>query len=128
VFSVARQSHVTDVVLVELRARTLSTPGGVSRIGLFIGRFLGAAVGHSWGVQGAYAIGVSGPVGAAILLLAAGDRAGVDGPAIPERQSIRQCSGTAATPSSPSAGVLVIAVARASRTSLVPLSGEHIGL
>jgi hypothetical protein len=92
VFSVARQSHVTDVVLVELRARTLSTPGGVSRIGLFIGRFLGAAVGHSWGVQGAYAIGVSGPVGAAILLLAAGDRAGVDGPPIPERQSIRQCS------------------------------------
>ena len=43
VFSLARQSYVTEVVPVELRARALSTLGGVSRIGLFIGPFLGAS-------------------------------------------------------------------------------------
>ncbi|MEV6281764.1 MFS transporter [Kribbella sp. NPDC051770] len=45
VFSLARQSYVTEVVPVELRARALSTLGGVSRIGLFIGPFLGRSPG-----------------------------------------------------------------------------------
>ncbi|MEU0094351.1 MFS transporter [Kribbella sp. NPDC006257] len=85
VFSLARQSYVTEVVPIELRARALSTLGGVSRIGVFIGPFLGAAAGHFWGIAAAYGVGVAGSL---------------------------------------SAG----AIARAARTSLIPLWGEQVGL
>jgi MFS family permease len=43
VFGLARQSYLTEAVPFHFRARALSTLGGVMRIGLFIGPFLGAA-------------------------------------------------------------------------------------
>ncbi|MDX6261042.1 MAG: hypothetical protein QOH84_2730 [Kribbellaceae bacterium] len=127
VFSLARQSYVTEVVPVELRARALSTLGGVSRIGLFVGPFLGAAAGHWWGIAAAYAVGIAGSLGAAVLLLVSHEPAGQAQPA--QRQPIkkvlwdnRRIFLTLGT------GVFVIAVARAARTSLIPLWGEHVGL
>ncbi len=129
VFSLARQSYVTEVVPVELRARALSTLGGVNRIGLFVGPFLGALAGHYWGMPGAYAVGVAGSIGAIIVLLTAGEPQGAHEPIQVERLSLKQVLwahrrtfltlGTA---------VFVIAVARAARTSLIPLWGEHLGL
>jgi len=44
VFGLARQSYLTAVVPPLRRARALSTLGGVHRIGLFVGPFLGALV------------------------------------------------------------------------------------
>jgi MFS family permease len=127
VFSLARQSYVTEVVPVELRARALSTLGGVSRIGLFIGPFLGAAAGHWWGIAAAYAVGIAGSLGAAVLLVLSHEPAGQAPPADPQpikkvlwdNRRIFLTLG---------AGVFVIAVARAARTSLIPLWGEHVGL
>src|SRR5258707_4392314 len=43
VFSLARQSYLTDAVPTEYRARALSTLGGVMRIGMFIRPFVAAA-------------------------------------------------------------------------------------
>lgn len=129
VFSLARQSYVTEVVPVELRARALSTLGGVSRIGLFIGPFLAAAAGHVWGLAGAYAVGVGGSAAAAVVLLTAGEPAGLSDPVVADRQPIKKVLwDQRRTFLTLGAGVFVIAVARAARTSLIPLWGEHLGL
>ena len=58
VFSLARQKYLTEAVPVILRARALSTLGGVNRIGIFIGPFIGAAVMQFAGITGAYWVGV----------------------------------------------------------------------
>lgn len=54
VFLLARQTYLTDAVPLSMRARALSTLGGVMRIGLFISPFLSAAVMQFMGLQGAY--------------------------------------------------------------------------
>ena len=67
VFSLARQSYLTEAVPFHYRARALSTLGGVMRIGLFIGPFLGAAVIPFAGLAGAYGVGVVALVLSALL-------------------------------------------------------------
>ena len=52
VFGLARQAYLTEVTPVHARARALSTLGGVSRIGAFVGPFLGAAVVHLTDLRG----------------------------------------------------------------------------
>lgn len=54
VFMLARQTYLTEAVPVAMRARALSTLGGVMRIGLFISPFLSAVVMQFMGLQGAY--------------------------------------------------------------------------
>ncbi len=128
VFSLARQSYVTEVVPIELRARALSTLGGVSRIGLFVGPFLGAAAGHFWGIAAAYGVGVAGSLAAGIVLLAAGEPDGIGG-VVAENQPIKKVLWDyRRTFLTLGVGVFVIAIARAARTSLIPLWGEHVGL
>ena len=67
VFSLARQKYLTEAVPVEFRARALSTLGGVSRIGIFMGPFIGAGVMQFAGISGAYWVGVAGMAAAAVL-------------------------------------------------------------
>ena len=54
-FYLARQSYLTEVAPVHLRARALSMLGGAHRIGLFIGPFVGAAVISLTSLRAAYA-------------------------------------------------------------------------
>ena len=67
VFSLARQKYLTEAVPVILRARALSTLGGVNRIGIFIGPFIGAAVMQFAGITGAYWVGVVAMAAAAAV-------------------------------------------------------------
>ncbi len=66
VFGLARHSFLIEVVPVPMRARALSTLGGVHRIGMLLGPFAGAAVVARWGLVAAYA------AAAVTALLAAG--------------------------------------------------------
>ncbi len=66
VFLLARQSWLTARAPVRIRARAMSTMGGVQRIGLFVGPFVAAPVIALWGTQAAYAVAVAAGLSAAV--------------------------------------------------------------
>lgn len=132
VFGLARHAYVTEAIPFELRGRALSTLGGMQRIGLFAGPFLGAAAMSRLGLDGAYWVHVVVAVAAAIVLVvvpeppAAGAR---------ERAAPQQPDNTARVirrhlPVLRTLGVgaLLVGAARASRQVAIPLWGEHLGL
>ncbi len=130
-FGLARQAYLTDAVPVHLRARALSTLGGVGRIGIFIGPFVGALVVSRWGVGAAYLVGFVSSTAALLLVLVVPDittdhrkrEAGMPRRAI--RTVLREHVHTLATLG---VGALFIASARACRIALIPLFAESIGL
>jgi MFS family permease len=130
VFGLARQAYLTEAVPVHLRARALSTLGGVNRIGIFVGPFVGALAVTRWGVAGAYLVGLVSSVAALLCVLLVRDvTSGHE-----RRRSMRRRSVGAVlaehrrTLVTLGVGVLFIAAARACRIALVPLFADAIGL
>ncbi|MHA7287178.1 MFS transporter [Arthrobacter sp. MDT3-44] len=138
VFGLARQSYLTEAVPAYFRARALSTLGGVTRIGVFLGPFAAALAMSVLGLDGAYWVGGVASLAAAALSWRVPELgAGRSGPAG------RTPSG-AAPPSPPTVrsvlrsharifatlgiGVLLIAAVRATRQAVLPLWAEDIGL
>jgi MFS family permease len=135
VFNLARQAYLTDAVPLAMRARALSTLGGVTRIGLFAGPFAGAAAIQTWGIRAAYAVGLAASLATFALLVATRD--------LTAGSEVTSPAGAAVRPQQPVArvlrahrhtlltlgtGVLGVAAARASRVSIIPLWAEHVGL
>ena len=136
VFSLARQSYLTEVVPPEFRARAMSTLGGSMRIGLFIGPFIAAAAIHRFGLVGAYGVGI------VALALAGGVAARM--PDLAEHASPAEAAAalpTAALPTLRSIvrdhhrlfitlglGVLLVSAVRATRQAVIPLWADHLGL
>jgi MFS family permease len=131
VFNLGRQAYLTEAVPLRMRARALSTLGGVNRIGLFVGPFVGAfAVAHG-GISAAYFVGAAGAF-AAFGLVALGPDLTADHEAAlvtrsgaSVRSVLRAHRHTLLTLGS---GALVIAGARACRTSVLPLYAQSIGI
>ncbi|WDF32803.1 MFS transporter [Arthrobacter agilis] len=147
VFGLARQSYLTEAVPARFRARALSTLGGVTRIGVFLGPFAAALAMSRLGLDGAYWVGGGASLAAAALSWR-----------VPELEAPGRVALTAATPleaalsptSDPAAhhaptvrsimrhhsrvfrtvgiGVLLIAAVRATRQAVLPLWAESIGL
>ena len=129
VWHLARQAYLTEAVPVHMRARALSTLGGVQRIGSFLGPFLGAAAVSWGGTDGAYGVHLVVAVASAGLLLLLPDVTGRGG----------HGSGTGATVCSVvrshgrvlrtlGIGTLLLGAVRAGRLAVIPLWGEQIGL
>lgn len=134
VFGLARHAYLTDVAPFSLRARALATLGGVHRIGVFAGPFLGAAAIAVVGIDGGYWIHLGAAVLAGVTLLVLPDvTAPGHVPATgglsprPDRliDVIREHSHVLRTLG---LGVVVISAVRASRQVIIPLWAEHIGL
>lgn len=131
VWMLARQAYVTEVVPVRLRGRALATLGGVQRIGLFLGPFVGAAVMHFAGTNGAYWVHLGAAVAAGSMLFLAADvvgsgrtstvPAGLGNPLtmIRDHATVWRTLGVAA---------LLFGALRASRQVVIPLWAEHLGL
>ncbi|WP_216093968.1 MFS transporter [Jiangella alba] len=131
VFGLARHAYVTEAIPFELRGRALSTLGGMQRIGLFAGPFLGAAAMSRLGLDGAYWVHVVVAVAAAVVLLV-----------VPEPPVTGRTAPEAGRPDSTAriirrhlpvlrtlgVGALLVGAARASRQVAIPLWGEHLGL
>jgi MFS family permease len=136
VFSLARQSYLTEAVPPEFRARAMSTLGGVMRIGMFIGPFVGAAAIHRFGLAGAWGVGIGSLLLAALVAARLPDLthprdAGASAagePAAPPpgwRATVRDHRHVFATLG---LGVLLVSAVRASRQAVIPLWAEHLAL
>jgi MFS family permease len=128
-FYLARQSYLTEVAPVTLRARAMSTLGGSHRIGLFLGPFVGAAAIGLLGLRGAYVVAMVAATSAAVLLLVVHDvetsgarpvRGGVS-----PREMLSRYRALFATLG---LAVLAVGAVRAARQTVLPLWGDHLGL
>jgi MFS family permease len=139
VFSLARQSYLTDAVPPEYRARAMSALGGSMRVGLFIGPFIAAAAIHHYGLAGAYGVGVAALMVAAVVAARIPELKGgaveADVPATAQVQTVR------AAPTMRSIvrdhrrlfvtlgiAVMLVSAVRATRQAVVPLWADHLGL
>lgn len=129
-FGLARQAYLTEAIPIRMRARALSTLGGVHRVGYFVGPFLGSLVIARWGVDAAYLVGAAAALAAFVLLLFAPDITAHHGRVVAgghrsvasvlvERRHVLLTLG---------AGAMAVAGARAVREALVPLWAESVGL
>ncbi len=140
VFSLARQSYLTEAVPPAYRARAMSTLGGTMRIGMFIGPFVAAAAIHRYGLIGAYEVGIAALIVAALVAMRMDDLEGEVG-----RDGLPADLGAGGVqPARPTLvstlrehrhlfltlgfGVLAISAVRAARQAVIPLWADHLGL
>ncbi|BEL08555.1 MFS transporter [Actinoplanes sichuanensis] len=129
-WALSRHAYLTEAVRPELRARAMSTLGGVGRIGTFTGPFLGAGAMHLAGLDGAYLVAIAGVSLATVVLVVLPpvphDRAGRPGTERPTLWTvIRTHRRTLRTLGF---GVLLVGALRASRQTILPLWGVSLGL
>ncbi|TQM16269.1 MFS transporter [Pseudonocardia kunmingensis] len=128
VWGLARQAYIIETVPLAQRARTLSAMAGLSRLGTLLGPFLGAGVVLLLGPRGGFLVQLAAVLVAAALM-AAMPRVKADrraaGPTrtlravLAEHHRVLRTLGT---------GALLLGAARASRTAVLPLWADHIGL
>jgi MFS family permease len=130
-FYLARQSYITEVVPLNLRARALSSLAGSHRIGLFIGPFVGALAISIGGLRAAFVVAMiaAATAASALLLVPDLDKA-TDRPAavrtgFSARQMLVDHRRLYATLG---LGVLGVGMVRAARQTVLPLWAHHIGL
>lgn len=134
VFSLARQSYLTEAIPVRMRARALSTLGGTSRIGTFIGPFVGALIVTHTNIGAAYGFAAIMSLSAAVLTMLLPDitrHTETAAPPDPERKRRTVLSVLAEhrrVLMTLGVGILLISAARSTRQSIVPLWAESQGL
>jgi MFS family permease len=132
-FSLARQSYLTEAIPLPMRARALSTLGGTFRIGLFIGPFVTAAILSFTSMGAAYAFGALMSLATATLTAflpdvtlehrrahaATGEAHRSVTSVLYEHRRVLLTLGT---------GIMVISAARSTRSALVPLWADSQGI
>ncbi|WP_433010135.1 MFS transporter [Kribbella sp. CA-294648] len=132
VWGLARQAYLSEAVPLRMRARALSTLGGIQRIGSFIGPFLGAFAMKFLGTDGAYWIHLGAAALVCVLLLSLPDiesvrRNRATNPVVLQstRAVLREHFPVLRTLG---VGALLVGAVRASRQVVIPLWAEHLGL
>lgn len=131
VFSLARQSWLTEAVPMAYRARALSTLGGVMRIGMFIGPFIAAVAIHRFGLAGAWVVGMAALLAAALVSARLPElQPDAVAPAVPSaaptlRSTLRDHRHVFVTLG---IGVMLVSAVRATRQAVIPLWADHLAL
>jgi len=131
VFTLARQSYLTDMVPPRMRARALSTLGGSMRIGVFIGPFLSAAAMHFFGVTSAYVISLVAVIGAGLIAFTVPDLESRTPDTVKAARSISTVAMFKSywrTFMTLGIAILLLSAIRQSRQVVIPLWATHIGL
>ncbi|WP_414648098.1 MFS transporter [Castellaniella sp.] len=131
VLLLARQTYLIELVSPAARARAMSTLGGMRRIGVFVGPFLGAAAVHRLGLSGAYWVAI-------LFIFASGALAyripDLETPTHPDGTVVRSprvlevLKAHWKTYSTLGVGIMLVSALRASRQIVIPLWGEHLGV
>jgi MFS family permease len=130
VYGLARQSYLTEMVPVRMRARALSTLGGTMRIGVFLGPFLGAGATALWGLSGPYCIGIAAIIAAGVIVHGVSDLELSEEHRVAAAQvttwsvlkRYRRMFLTLGT------GVMLLSAIRQARQVVIPLWAHHLGL
>jgi MFS family permease len=130
VYQLARQSYLTDMVPPHLRARALSTLGGVSRVGAFLGPFIGAGAMQFWGIPGAYFVALGAILLSSVIVYR-----------VPDLESTKEHKAATAEITTwgvlkeykhlfltLGSGVFLLSAIRQTRQVVIPLWASHIGL
>lgn len=132
VFGLARQTYLSEVVPLHLRARALSTLGGMLRVGMFVGPFVAAPFVRLGGTDAAYALHLVVALAAAVLLVVVPDVAQRPGsrrqPSAAPARITDVVRRHRATLLSLGAAVVLVGAVRASRQAVIPLWADHLGL
>ena len=130
VYSLARQAYLTEATPPHMRARAMSTLGGVLRIGVFVGPFISAAAMQAWGLPGAYYVSFAAMIAAAAVVWRVPDL---------EQTAAKKAAALQVT----TAGILqrywrlfvtlgiaivMLSMVRQARQLVIPLWAAHIGL
>lgn len=134
-YFLARQSYLTDITHPLRRARVMSTLGGVHRVGLFFGPFIGAGVIAVWGLRSVYLLAIFTCLAALVFVLAFGAEPGQERTAWREkfvaarertlRQTLHEYWPVLRTLG---VAILLIGAIRGARTNVLPLWAEHLGI
>jgi MFS family permease len=131
VFILARQAYLTEVIPADLRARALSTLGGMSRVGAFAGPFIGAAVVHGRPVREIYWLAFACAVVAGLVVLLVPDVADPT-TSHPHRDATVSVRAVVARHHriflTLGVAVLLVASVRATRQTVLPLWADHLHL
>jgi MFS family permease len=129
-FYLARQTYVSAVVRVDLRARALSTLAGAHRVGLFLGPFIAAGAIGLWGARAAFGVAIAATLCVGVLLLTVPDEEeATDRPRAEDRSKVSAMY-TAHKDLFWTLGVAVLLVGavRGARQTVLPLWAGHIGM
>ncbi|WP_218136414.1 MFS transporter [Nonomuraea jiangxiensis] len=131
VFVLARQSYLAEIIPTRLRARAMSTLGGMSRVGAFAGPFIGALVVHDNPVRSVFWLALGCTVVAGLIVLFVPDVAGPAtsrehrSPAVSVRSLVVRHRRVFLTLG---VAVFLVGAVRATRQTVLPLWAEHLGL
>jgi MFS family permease len=131
IFILARQSYLTEVVPPRMRARALSTLGGVQRVGVFVGPFVTAGIVGLAGLDFAYLVALIAIVAAGVVAFLVPDLIrepvsdAVAGRKVTTVGMVRDHWRTFAMLGT---GILLLSAIRSTRQVVVPLWSTHIGL
>jgi MFS family permease len=130
-FLLARQGFMIDAVPMAYRARALATLGGSHRVGVLVGPLLGAGLIHSFDLRAVFVLAAAMSATSAALARLMPDLGHDDRAAAREQGHASVWSVLRANRRSLltlGVAVVLIAMSRSVRNSLLPLWAEHVGI
>jgi MFS family permease len=132
IWQLARLTYVTEQAPPEIRGRALSLIGGTNRVGNAVGPLLGGFIGAQFGLSSSFYLqaGLAAVASAMMFMLIKGgdDRLETAGHGAVHERFIAIVAENRRVFATAGFATICLSVLRASRQTIIPLWGDHIGL